>query len=136
MHPRALPLALRLAAHRNVGGGPCPTSRRHWRGALALVAILTLVPVACGGDSSPGEEAARGACRGITPADLEPNVDRLDFLRETEQLAAQAANEDPRYDALYDARRDLRQYTEARDSKAALKAGLLVVKECDKLIAD
>ena len=101
--------------------------------AAALAALLILVPVACGGDTSPGEEAARGACRGITPADLEPNVDRLDFLREKEQLAAQAANEDPRYDALYDARRDLRAYTEARDSKAALKAGLLVVKECGKL---
>jgi hypothetical protein len=22
-------IALRLAAHRSVGGGPCPTSRRH-----------------------------------------------------------------------------------------------------------
>ena len=135
MHPRALPLALRLAAHRNVGGGPCPTSRRHWRGALAFAAVLILVLVACGKDSPPGEEAARGACRGITPADLEPDVDRLDFLREKEQLAAQAANEDPRYDTLYDARRDLRHFTEARDSKAALKAGLLVVKECDKVNA-
>jgi hypothetical protein len=103
--------------------------------AAALVVLLTLAPIACGGDSSPGEKAARSACQGLTKADLRPEVDRLDFLREKEQLAAQAANADPHYDALYDARRDLRQSTEAHDSKAALKAGLLVVKECGKIKA-
>ena len=105
----------------------------HARAApLALAAILTLVPVACG-DSTPGEEAARGACQGLTKEDLAPEVDRLDFLRAKEQLAAQAANENPRYDALYDARRDLRQGTEDGNSEAAVLAGLLVVKECKKV---
>jgi hypothetical protein len=135
MQARAVPLALRLAAHRSVGGGPCPASRRHRRGALALAVLLTLVPVACGGGDEPGEKAARGACQGLTKEDLRPDVDRLDFLREKEQLAAQAANSNSRYDALYDARRDLRQYTEDRDSKAALAAGLRVIKECQEVNA-
>jgi hypothetical protein len=97
---------------------------------LALALILVLSPAACGGDSSPGEKAARGACQGLTKDDLRPEVDRLDFLRAKEQLAAQAANENPRYDGLYDARRDLRKFTEDRNSKGALEAGLRVVKEC------
>ena len=101
----------------------------------AFAVILTLVPVACGG-SSPGEKAARGACQGLTEEDLAPDADRIGFLREKEQLAAQAANADSRYDALYDARRDLRQATEDRDSKVALTAGLRVVKECTDLNVD
>ena len=84
---------------------------------------------------SPTERAARGACSGLTPDDLRPEADRVEFLKEKEQLAAQAANDDPRYDALYDARRDLRQATENRDSQAALAHGLLVVKECRALDA-
>ncbi|MGH9034630.1 MAG: hypothetical protein ACRD0O_02615 [Acidimicrobiia bacterium] len=102
---------------------------------LALAVILTLVPIACGGGDSAGEKAARGACQGLTKEDLAPDVDRLDFLREKEQLAAQAANENPRYDALYDARRDLRQGTEDGNSEAAVLAGLLVVKECKRVNA-
>jgi hypothetical protein len=107
----------------------------HARSA-ALAVLLTLAPIACGGGKSAGEKYARQACEGLTKADLRPEVDRLDFLRAKEQLAAKAANEDPRYDALYDARRDLRQGTEDRDSKAAVVAGLLVVKECKKINAD
>jgi hypothetical protein len=93
------------------------------------------MPVAACGDPgmSDAEKAARGACRGVTREDLGPNADRIDFLRAKEQLAVQAANADPRYDALYDARRDLRRYTEERNSKGALEAGLRVVKECRKL---
>ena len=79
------------------------------------------------------EKAARGACRGVTREDLGPDADRVDFLREKEQLAVQAANADPRYDGLYNARRDLRRYTEERNSKGALEAGLRVVRECQKL---
>jgi hypothetical protein len=128
----ALPSALRLAAHRSVGGDPCPTSRRHWRGALTLAVILALAPAACGG-GDPSKDYARQACKGLTKADLQPDVDRLDFLREKEESAAKAANENPRWDALYDARRDLRQATEDRNSKAAVVAGLQVVKECRKV---
>jgi hypothetical protein len=102
-------------------------------GASALAVILVFSLVACGGDDSPGEKAARGACQGLTKEDLAPDADRIGFLREKEQLAAQAANADARYDALYDARRDLRQATEDRDSKLAVAAGLRIVKECGKV---
>ncbi|MDQ3943744.1 MAG: hypothetical protein M3357_01025 [Actinomycetota bacterium] len=102
--------------------------------AAALAVILALAPVACGGGKS-AKDYAQEACEGLTPADLRPEVDRLDFLREKEQLAARAANEDPRWDALHDARRDLRQKTEDRDSKAALEAGVRVVNECRQVNA-
>ncbi|MGH8974030.1 MAG: hypothetical protein ACRD0C_12610 [Acidimicrobiia bacterium] len=103
--------------------------------AVLVAVILTLTPAACGksGEMSAAEKAARGACRGVTRDDIGPDADRLDFLREKEQLAVQAANADPRYDALYDARRDLRRYTEEDNSKGALEAGLRVVKECRAL---
>jgi hypothetical protein len=84
---------------------------------------------------SSAEKAARGACRGLTEDDLRPEADRIMFLREKEQLAAQAANGDPRYDGLYDARRDVRQATEDNNSQAAVIAGLQLVKECRKINA-
>ena len=102
---------------------------------LTFAVLLTLSPLACGDDMSSAEKAARGACSGLTRDDLRPEADRLEFLREKEQLAAQAAGDDARYDALYEARRDLRQATEVRDSKAALAHGLLVVKACRELDA-
>jgi hypothetical protein len=102
---------------------------------LTVAVLLTLSPLACGDDMSSAEKAARGACSGLTRDDLRPEADRLEFLREKEQLAAQAAGDDALYDALYEARRDLRQATEARDSKAALAHGLLVVKACRELDA-
>ena len=102
---------------------------------LALALLLSASALACGDEMSSAERAARGACAGLTKDDLRPEADRIEFLREKEQLASQAANGDPRYDALYDARRNLRQATEARDSKAALAHGLLVVKACGALDA-
>jgi hypothetical protein len=102
--------------------------------AVLVAVILTLLPAAaCGGGGSSAEDHAREACEGLTRDDLRPGVDRLDFLREKEQAAEEAANADPRWDALYDARRDLRQFTEDRNSKAALEAGVRVVKECRDL---
>jgi hypothetical protein len=59
-------MALRLAAHRGVGGGPCPTSRRHWRGAVALVlAVATAAPGA-------GTPATAATGDGQTTASLCP----------------------------------------------------------------
>ncbi len=103
--------------------------------ALPLAVLLTLLPVAACGDPgmSDAEKAARGACRGVTRDDLGSDAKRIDYLKEKEQLALQAANADPRYDGLYDARRDLRRFTEERNSKGALEAGLRVIKECDEL---
>jgi hypothetical protein len=102
--------------------------------AVLVAVILTLLPVAaCGGGGPSAEDHAREACKGLTRDDLRPGVDRLEFLREKEHAAEEAANADPRWDALYDARRDLRQFTEDRNSKAALEAGVRVVKECRDL---
>jgi hypothetical protein len=103
--------------------------------ALPLVVLLTLVPTAAcgGGGESDADKAARGACLGVTRDDLGSDANRVDYLKEKEQLALQAANADPRYDGLYDARRDLRRFTEERSSKGALEAGLRVIKECGKL---
>ncbi len=103
--------------------------------AAALAVLVTASPLACGDDMSAAEKAARGACQGLTRDDLRPEADRIKFLRDKEQLAAQAANRDPRYDSLYDARRDLRQATETHDSKAAVVAGLQLVKECREITA-
>ncbi|MGH9002404.1 MAG: hypothetical protein ACRDYV_04680, partial [Acidimicrobiia bacterium] len=89
-----------------------------------------LSSVACGDETSSAEKAARQSCRGLTEDDLRPEADRISFLKQKEQLAAQAANDDPRYDALYDARRDVREATEEHDSKKAVAAGLVLVKEC------
>jgi hypothetical protein len=101
--------------------------------SAALALLLGASALACGDEMSSTERAARGACTGLTPEDLRPAAVRVEFLKEKEQLAAQAANDDPRYDALYDARRDLRQATEDRDSKAALAQGLIIVRECRAL---
>ncbi|MGH9038942.1 MAG: hypothetical protein ACRDZ3_01795 [Acidimicrobiia bacterium] len=106
------------------------------RCTAVIAAVLALSPLACGPEAGPGEQAARGACRGLTEDDVRPEADRINFLKDKEQLAAQAANEDPRYDALYDARKALREATEKKDSKGALAAGLLVVRECREVNAD
>lgn len=107
-----------------------------FRFTAVFTLVLALAPLACGEEAGPGEEAARGACKGLTEDDVRPEADRINFLKDKEQLAAQAANDNPEYDALYDARKALREATEKKDSKGALAAGLLVVRECRAVNSD
>lgn len=100
-------------------------------GAVGLAVILAVVPAACG--SKTAEDYAREACEPLDEEEVRTEAGQLQYLREQEAAADQAANGDERWVPLWEARRELRRATEAGESKRALAAGLTVVKECEKL---
>ena len=64
-------MALRLAAHRVVDGGPCPASRRHYRGAMDVPDSQPAVCHLC--ETPLADPSARCPACGMHPArDLTP----------------------------------------------------------------
>lgn len=98
---------------------------------IGLAVALSLVPAAC--SSATAEDHAREACEPLNEEEVRTEAGRLQYLRDQEAAADQAANADERWVPLWEARRELRRATEAGESERALTAGLEVVEECDQV---
>lgn len=104
-------------------------------GAAALTVILVFTPIACGSEKS-ASDYARDACGPLTKKALGSDSEKLKFLQDKERLASTAANKDPRWKPLAEAKHELRRSTEEGNSQAALAAGVRVLEECGKVPSD